>query len=204
MHAKVKLGGNLARAGMAERALGRAVTGAMRDATNTLKLALRAEAEAAGLGSRLAYTWRARIYPDKGSSITPTGFIWSKAPRIVQFFDSGNAVVPINGHRYLAIPTVTARAITGKKGARLTVAQVEAKLRRPIIVIPGKNGHLLGLFDQSLNTKGVRKRGAKKRDLVLLYTFVPTVPGQKRLDVPAQVDRVAPTIPGLIDKAITA
>jgi hypothetical protein len=202
MHAKVKTGGFLVKAGGAERALGRAVTGAMRDATNALKQALRDEANAVGLGNRVANTWRGRVYPDKGDSIEPTGFIWSKAPKIAQFFDSGNAVVPINGHRYLAVPTPAARQITGKKGARLTIPQVEAKLGRPIIVIPGKNGHLLGLFDQSLNAKGVRKRGATKRDMVLLYTFVPMVPGQKRLDVQSQVGRVAGTIPGAIDKRI--
>ena len=202
MHAKVKMGGMLLKAGGAERALGRAITGSMRDATNTLKLALRAEAQAVGLGSRVANTWRSKIYPDKADSISPTGFIWSKAPKIAQFFDSGNAVVPINGHRYLAVPTDAARRITGKKGARLTVAAVQAKLGRPIIVIPGKAGHLLGLFDQSLNTKGMRKRGAKKRDLVLLYTFVPMVAGQKRTDVQAQVNQVAGTIPAAIDKRI--
>jgi hypothetical protein len=202
MHASVRTGGFLIKAGGAERALGRAITGAMRDATNTLKLALRAEAQSVGLGARVANTWRGKTFPDRSDAIDPRGFIWSKAPKIAQFFDSGNAVVPINGHRYLAIPTEAARRITGKKGRRLTVREVEAKLGRRIIVIKGKQGHLLGLFDQSLNARGARKRGAKKRDMVLLYTFVPSVAGQKRLDVQAHVDQVAATIPGLIDQRI--
>ena len=204
MHVTVKMGGFLAKAGNAERALARAVTSAMQGAANTLKQALRDEANAVGLGNRVANTWRARTYPTKAASLDPTGFIWSKAPKIIQFFDNGNSVVPINGHRYLAIPTDAARAITGKKGARLTVSAVQAKLGRPIIIIPGKNGHKLGLFDQSLNRAGNRKRGAKKRDLVLLYTFVPMVPGQKRLDVQAHVDAIGATIPAAIDKAIGA
>ena len=202
MHASVKLGGVLAKAGGAERALAKAITGGMRDATDELKQALRSQTNAAGLGTRVANTWRGQVYPNKTDAVDPRGFIWSKAPKIAQFFDSGNAIVPINGHRYLAVPTDAARAIRGKKGARLTVPQVEAKLGRRIVIIPGKQGHLLGLVDMSLNAKGQRKRGMTKRQMVLFYTFVPMVPGQKRLDVQAEVDRVAATIPASIDKRI--
>lgn len=185
-----------------EAPLAQAITKAMREATNALKLALRDDVLSAGLGQRVANTWRDNTYPKSGGSLQPTGFIWSKAPRIAQFFDSGNPVVPLGGRRYLAIPTAEGRALTGKRRRRLTVPEIEARLGRPLIVIPGKSGHLLVLYDQSLNKAGRRKRGAARRDLVLLFTFVPTVAGQKRIDVQSVVDQIGATVPAAIDRAI--
>lgn len=204
VHASVSQSGPLATASGAERALARAITGAMRETTGLLKQSLRDDVNRAGLGSRLANTWRGETYPQKSASVSPKGYIWSKAPEIISFYDSGNVIVPINGHRYLAIPTAAARAITGKKRRRLSVPEVEAKLGRKIIIIKGKNGHLLGLFDQSLKRGGGRKRGVpNKRDLVLLYTFVPMVAGQKRLDVLAEAQAAAAILPAAIERKLS-
>lgn len=183
-----------------ERELTRAVTAGMKDGAGALKTALRDQVVAAGLGDRLAKTWRDRTYPEKKASLHPKGWVWSKAPEIISAYDEGREIVPVNGRKYLAIPTRAARALTGKKGARLTVAQVEARLKRPIVIIRSKNGNLLGLYDP--RTSASKRRGTK-RDLILLYTFVPMVKVRKRLDVAREVERIAGKLPDLIGERLS-
>lgn len=178
-----------------ERRLARGVTGGMRDATTLLKEGLRDDMRAARLGDRLANTWRARTYPQGKTSLHPTGYAWSNAPEIALQFDTGSAIVPINGHQYLAIPT--ASVPRGRRNRRLTVAETEAKLGK-LIVIKGRNGNLLGLYDAS-RTRSGRRRGGAKRTLVLLFTFVRQVAGRKRTDVRGVVDRVGRRVPSLIE-----
>ena len=180
-----------------EKKLARAITAGMGDGTGELKQALRNDMLAAGLGDRLAKTWQGKVYPQRQASLHPTGFIWSKAPQIASFYDGDNEILPINGHSYLAIPSARAKAITGKKGRRLTVAEVMAKLKRRLIIIKGKKGNLLGLIDDSIPARGKRRAGLK-RNLVLLFTFVRQVKGRKRLDVKALVGSIAPKIPNHI------
>ncbi len=48
------------------RRIERAVTAGIKEAGDGLKGSLRKQVVAAGLGSRLARTWRSRTYPNKG------------------------------------------------------------------------------------------------------------------------------------------
>ena len=182
-----------------ERALAAGVTAGMRDGTDMLKEGLRSQVRAAGLGTKVANTWRAKTYPERRTSLHPTAYAWSNAPEIAIFFDSGQAIVPLNGHRYLAIPTK--RVPRGKRGKRLSVGEVMAKLGQRLIVIPGRSGRLLGLYDASLGRAGKRRKGAR-RELILLFTFVPEVRGQKRTDVRSVVDAVGAEIPLLIERSL--
>lgn len=184
-----------------ERKVARAMTGAMRDTTIDLKEALRGQILDAGLGSRLANTWRGRTYPGKNSSIHPTGYAWSRAPEIISFFSQTQNVVAINGHKYLAIPTKQVpRGL--RKRARLSVGAVMAQLGKKLIILPGKNGHLLGMVDRSGPRVGKRKIGVVRRNLVLLFTFVRDVTGRKRFDLPSLVREIATTFPARVDRRL--
>src|SRR5512134_1485539 len=83
----------------------RAVTAGVRAATLGLKTELRAQVTGAGLGQRLANTWRSRIYPEGGEqSLSTAGFVWSKAPNLIRLYDEG-AIIRSKQGLYLAIPT---------------------------------------------------------------------------------------------------
>lgn len=182
-----------------ERVLAKAVTEGMKDATTALKDGLRQQVLSAGLGSRLANTWRARTFPERKASLHPTGYAWSNAPQVVDYFNRGPEVVPVNGHKYLAIPT--REALSGQfrkgRGQRMTVPEVERKLGQRLTIIKGRAGHLLGLYDASLGRGGKRRKGLK-RNLVLLFTFVPAVKGVKRFDVASLVNTIGATVPDKI------
>ncbi len=89
----------------------RAVTAGMGEASADLKTDLRRQITSAGLGERLARTWRSEVYPRGQKSIGAAGFVWSKAPDIVRAFDQG-AVIRSKRGLFLAIPT----ALAGRLG----------------------------------------------------------------------------------------
>jgi Family of unknown function (DUF6441) len=62
----------------------RAVTAGVRAATLGLKTELRAQVTGAGLGQRLANTWRSTVYPEGQQSLGAAGFVWSKAPNLIR------------------------------------------------------------------------------------------------------------------------
>ena len=63
--------------------LAEAASLAMRDTTYKALLELREQVTGAGMGQRLANTWRDRVFPEKRRSMTPSGYIWSNAPDII-------------------------------------------------------------------------------------------------------------------------
>jgi Family of unknown function (DUF6441) len=84
------------------RNIERAGTQAMREATGDLKSNLREDVVAAGLGSRLARTWRGKTCPERGESLEAAAYVWSKAPKIVDAFDRG-VVIRTHRGRFLAL-----------------------------------------------------------------------------------------------------
>ena len=89
------------------KAAERAVTSAVRSAGDGLKTELRAQITGAGLGQRLANTWRSESYPKGGTSISAAGFVWSKAPGIVRIYEEGATIRATKG-LFLAVPTPAA------------------------------------------------------------------------------------------------
>jgi len=87
------------------RQIEKAVTGGVKDAGDGLKGSLRRQVISAGLGTRLARTWRSRVYPNKGYDAA--SLVWSKAPQIVRTFDRGTVIKSKSGF-WLAIPTAVA------------------------------------------------------------------------------------------------
>ena len=85
----------------------RAVTAGIREATDGLKTELRRQITGAGLGTRLANTWRGEVYPKGQPSIGAAGYVWSKAPGLVRLYAEG-AVIRSKQGLFLAIPTPAA------------------------------------------------------------------------------------------------
>lgn len=178
-----------------------AVVAGLDDGTQETKEALRVQVREAGLGARLAYTWQGRTYANENKPSGPRGFIWSRAPQIIHFYNEGGDIVPINGSRYLAIPT--ANVPRGSRNKRTTPEMLQARYNKPLIIIPSRRnpGHLLGFMDFAPKLQRGTKRTVK-RNLVLMYTFVRQVHGRKRYDVASLVAEKGAHIPRYIQQRV--
>jgi hypothetical protein len=94
----------------------RAVTRGVREATDGLKLAMRRQVTAAGLGPRMANTWRGDIYPKGQSSIRAAGLVYTRASKVMGGFEDAKAIRSKDGF-WLAIPTPNApkRGVGGQR-----------------------------------------------------------------------------------------
>ncbi len=216
MRIKLTLGGNAA-AGLrreAESLIAAAVEG-VADATSALEQSLRQQVTAAGLGGRLAGTWRSRVYPPTETGAA--GEVWTVAPLIIQGFDEGATIIARNGSRWLAIPTTNvpprswgSKAPGGHPRRLMTPVEVEAAFNRDLrTVLPpgGRVGYLI--MDQLVAARSGRGfRQATSRRLaqgrsaqpVLMFVLVPSVTLSKRLDIAGAVAAVEAEFPGLIKR----
>jgi hypothetical protein len=152
------------------------------------KLALRQDVRRAGLGDRLANTWRVEIYPKSASAHThaPTVYVRSKAPLLVQAHEG--MVIRAKNATWLAIPTDNVPRKGGRK--RLTPVEVEARFDQDLILIHGLGRRMLAFIDKTLRgrLKRWRKRGtgdapvARHDRLVLMFVMMPQVHLPRRLD----------------------
>jgi len=197
----------------AEGDAARSVTAAMREATEGLKGDLRADVVDAGLGQRLANTWRGKTYPEGGISLEAASFVWSKAPNIVDAFDRGVTIKSARGF-WLAIPTPAAgvKGLSATGGMkRITPGGWERRtgLRLRFVYRRGRPS-LLVADNARLSKKGLARpnvgrtrAGAqftrlKGRSTVVVFILVPQVTLQKRLDIASAARRWADRVPGLL------
>jgi hypothetical protein len=176
------------------------------------KLTLRGDVRAAGLGDRLANTWRVNVFPRSSSVHThePAVFVKNTAPEVVTAHAGG---VTIRSHSgvWLAIPTENvprvARAATpvaaGRPGMRLrsraTPEEVESIFDQDLIFIPGRGGQMLAFIDKTLRGKlkraaqgkSVAKVQARFDKLVLMFVMVRQVTLRRRLNWPRIFDDLA-------------
>lgn len=174
-----------------------ALTRTARQVTEGLKAEVRAEVIAAGLGAKLANTWRGKTYPATGSSLDPSTFVWSKAPKLIDAFSRNLVILPGSGRRYRAIPTenVPMKA----RGRQMSPLDVETSFNQDLIIRPGRNGTKLGFVNvlAAKNKRGFRRptkgRLAQGRTakLVLMFVFVRSTRHRKRLDPAAIGERWA-------------
>jgi hypothetical protein len=161
------------------------------------KLALRGDVRAAGLGDRLANTWRVNVFPKSASSRThsPAVFVKSTASEIVTAFDQGATIRSKQG-LWLAIPTEN----TPRKGRRLaTPVEVEAMFNQDLIFFHGRGGQMLAFVDAIKAKSGGKFRRATKRrtkdgrrnELVLMFVMVRQVTLRKRLNWSRIFDELA-------------
>lgn len=196
------------------------LTRAARDNTEATKEDWRDQIRRAGLGARLANTVRARTYPMIGESLDPATWVWTKAPTIIDAYDRGATIRPVNGSRRLAIPTLD----VPKRGRRrLTPEEVETLYDQDLTIRIGRRGTLLAFVDaqggiaqwtranQRLRQYGAGARGARaaykprpkrtgKPIWKLMFILVPQVRVQKLLDTDAVAARASGRFPGLVDR----
>jgi hypothetical protein len=186
----------------------RAVTAGVRAATTGLKTGLRAQVTAAGLGQRLANTWRSRIYPEGEQSLGAAGFVWSKAPYLIRLYDEG-AIIRSRQGLYLAIPTPAAGKF-GDARQKITPGAWERIHGVPLRFVYRRSGPSLLVADNvRLNSRGRaaanrgRSRGAAftrlaGRTTVPLFILVPQVSVKKRLDVDGAAQKWIGALPQLV------
>ncbi|QJP17662.1 hypothetical protein G3545_14115 [Starkeya sp. ORNL1] len=190
-----------------------AVTKGIRVATEGLKGDLRAQVTSAGLGQRLANTWRSEVYPRADVSLRAAGLVFSRAPDIVSVFNSGVPIKSPNGF-FLAIPTAAAGAKGLKRDGsgteRLTPGGWERRtglrLRfvyrrgRPSLLVADNvrvNGRGVAAANIT-NRKGVKSTRLAGRTTTVIFILVPQVRLGKRFDVEGAADRWRSRLPDLI------
>ena len=143
----------------------RAVTKGVSLAANGLKTAMRTQVKSAGLGSRLANTWRGDVYPKAKNSVSAAGVVYTKAQKIMEGFEYQTVVRSKDG-LWLAIPTA---AISKRiRNKRMTPALYErSKGRRGDEKGFGNNQRIRGVAEgrkRDGGGTGSKNRRACRRD----------------------------------------
>ncbi|MEI7606244.1 MAG: DUF6441 family protein [Rhodospirillaceae bacterium] len=215
MRITLSLGGNAAASLRQEGdALIVAAAGGVADATASLEQTLRRQVVGAGLGQRLAGTWRSQVFPPTATGAA--GEVWTVGPLIIQGFDDGATIIARNGSRWLAIPTAAvpprswgSKAPGGHPRRLMTPVEVEAHLNRDLRMVqpPGSPVAYL-IMDQLVAARSGRgfrqatpRRLAQGRSAgsILMFVLVPQVTLAKRLDIAGAVAAVEAEFPGLIE-----
>ncbi|MBM3950764.1 MAG: hypothetical protein FJ311_04850 [Rhodospirillales bacterium] len=183
-----------------------AVTAGVREATDGLKQDLRRQIAGAGLGQRLANTWRSEVYPKGARSIRAAGLVFSKAPNIVRVYEEGAVIRSKHGF-FLAIPTPAAgrfgdgrRKMTPGLWERMHGARLRFVYRRrgPSLLVAdnrrartGRRGGFARASERALRTG----RGLVT---VPMFLLVPQVTLRKRLDVTGAAEKWLALLPQLV------
>ena len=182
-----------------------AVTAGTRQAADGLKADLRRQVTEAGMGQRLANTWRAELYPKGQKSIKAAGFVFTKAPTIIRAFDQGGVIKSKHGF-WLAIPTPAAG--TGARGKRMTPGLWEQMHGSRLRFIYRRGAPSLLVAENMRPRTGKRGgfakgstsalRSGRGMTSVVMFILVPQVSLKKRLDVDGAAERWASSLPELI------
>ncbi|TAN71897.1 MAG: hypothetical protein EPN20_04305 [Magnetospirillum sp.] len=182
-----------------------AVTAGMRQAAEGLKADLRRQVTEAGMGQRLANTWRAELYPKGRNSIKAAGFVFTKAPTIIRAFDTGAVIKSKHGF-WLAIPTPAVG--TGARGKRMTPGLWEQMRGQRLRFIYRRGAPSLLVAEDMRARTGKRggfakgsasaQRTGRGLATVVMFILVPQVSLRKRLDVDGASERWGSALPELI------
>ena len=179
-----------------------AVTGGVSEITTHIKDDLRQQVTGAGLGSKLAKSWQAKVYPKGKKSLDAAGWIFSKAPKIIRAFNEG-AVIKSKDGWFLAIPTDAApkRGVGGKRiNPSNFPEQAFGRLRFvyrqgavSLLVVDGLRAGTgkRGGFRKASDTAQRTGRGLTT---VVMFILVPQAKLKKRLDYKAVVNQWQPQL----------
>ena len=189
----MKLAATIARSPQADmqtelRDIERAVASGTRDAGRGLRTELRRQTASAGLGQRLANSWRDKHYPNQ--KLDAASLIYTKAPQIIRAFDEGGVIRSKRG-RFLAIPTDNAprRGIDGK---RISPSTFPEHRFGPLRFVPRPSGPSLLVVDGLRATFGRQagqlrcfrhatdrvRRSGQGATTVVMFVLVPQVSSQ--------------------------
>nr|WP_183508345.1 DUF6441 family protein [Methylobacterium brachythecii] len=199
------------------KGLARSVTAGMRKATDGLKGDLRADVKRAGLGQRLANTWRGATYPESGESLEAAAYVSSNAAKLIMAFEQGVTITAQN-KKFLAIPAPDAgvKHVSVSKGSkRLTPADWERETGVKLRFVPSKSGGVLvadafyrrqaARFQRRKSFKPINEGGPTAgRSFVVIFVLVKQAKLRKRLDVDRIAQEWAARAPALIDEARSA
>lgn len=193
-----------------EADVARAMTATVREGAEGIRDTWRDQITAARLGPRLARTVRSRVYPQGQDSVEAAAMIWTNAPDIIDSYARGATIRPVNGAKYLWIPT--GEVPRKRQGNALTPEEVEARFGRELVVVDPKHWRMKtsttltkhgvafagfsGLVPRKTTgrwrnatpnqmTKGHRSYRETTRQFVVMFTLVPSVKKDKRLDLEA-------------------
>ena len=185
----------------------RAVTRGVREATDGLKLAMRRQVTAAGLGTRMANTWRGDIYPKGQVSIRAAGMVYTRASKVMVGFDEAKVVRSKDGF-WLAIPTPNApkRGVGGQRISPSTFPEHRfGKLRfvyrrgGPSLLVA--EGLRASVSRSTGEVRGFRKAKTNRRMAsVVMFWLVPQVKMPKLIRFAEESTRWHDQLPGLILK----
>jgi hypothetical protein len=213
----MKLAATIARSFQADmqaelRDIERAVATGVREAGRGLRTELRRQVASAGLGQRLANSWRDKHYPNR--KLDAASLVYTKAPQIIRAFDEG-AVIRSKRGRFLAIPTENAPR-KGTDGKRISPSTFPEHRFGPLRLVPRQSGPSLLVVD-SLRASFSRQTGqlgnfrrATERarrsgqglTTVVMFLLVPQVKLRKRLDVARAAERWSAQLPALIERQL--
>ena len=190
------------------RDIERAVATGTRDAGRSLKTELRRQVASAGLGQRLANSWRDKHYPNR--KLDAASLVYTKAPQIIRAFDQG-AVIRTRRGRFLAIPTENAPR-KGTDGKRISPSTFPEHRFGSLRFVPRQSGPSLLVVDglrasysrQTGQLRGFRRttdrarRSGQGLTTVVMFLLVPQVKLRKRLDVARAAERWWAQLPALI------
>jgi hypothetical protein len=191
------------------RDIGRAVTTGTRDAGRGLRTELRRQVTSAGLGQRLANSWRDKHYPNQ--NLDAASLVYTKAPQIIRALDEG-AVIRSRSGRFLAIPTENAPR-KGTDGKRISPSTFPEHRLGPLRLVPRTSGPSLLVVDglrasfsrQTGELRGFRRatdrarRSGQGLTTVVMFLLVPQVKLSKRLDVARAAEHWSAQVPALIE-----
>jgi hypothetical protein len=194
------------------RDLERAVAMGTRDAGRGLKTELRRQVASAGLGQRLANSWRDRHYPNQ--KLDAASLVYTKAPQIIRAFDEG-ALIRSKRGRFLAIPTEGAPR-KGTDGKRISPSTFPEHRYGPLRFVPRTSGPSLLVVDalrasfsrKTGQLRGFRRASDRARQsgqgatTVVMFLLVPQVKLPKRLDVARAAEHWSSQLPALIEQQL--
>jgi hypothetical protein len=190
----------------------RAVATGTREAGRGLRTELRRQVASAGLGQRLANSWRDKHYPNK--RLDAASLVYSKAPQIIRAFDEG-AVIRGRRGRFLAIPTENAPK-KGTDGRRISPSTFPEHRFGPLRFVPRPTGRSLLVVDglrasysrQTGELRGFRRATERARHsgqgltTVVMFLLVPQAKLSKRLDVARAAEHWSAQLPALIEQQL--
>jgi Family of unknown function (DUF6441) len=199
---------------VALRNIERAVTIGTRNAGRGLKTELRQQVASAGLGQRLANSWRDKHYPNQ--RLDAASLVYTKTPQIIRAFDEA-AVIRSRRGRFLAIPTENAPR-KGTDGRRISPSTFPEHRFGPLRFVPRQSGPSLLVADglraslsrQTGQLRGFRRATDRARargaglTTVVMFVLVPQVKLRKRVDVARAAERWSAQLPALIEQHLRA
>lgn len=194
------------------------ITGAIKagtkEAAEGLKHDLRQQITGAGMGTKLANAWRSSVYNNQGYN--PAGFVYTRAPEIIEAFDKGVLIKPKAGGIWLAVPTATApkRGTDGKRITPLTFPESKLGKLEFIYRETGPSFLVVQNVRASYSKKTGQLRGFRKASetalrtgrgltTAIMFILIRQVKLEKRLDVATVAKVWGERLPDLIEKEHT-